>query len=114
MARTIDGASTDEGLAGCLIAVCVRSPVPHRKLSVKAQSIGGIPSISREYIYVAAVFNDHAGTSRLQNHLVMCPLMRSRATGNVPNDLMIEYYSQRASAGMIIAEGTLPSPNGLG
>jgi hypothetical protein len=49
----------------------------------------------------------------LQNHLVMCPLTRSRATGNVSNDLMVEYYSQRASAGLIITEGTSPSPNGL-
>jgi N-ethylmaleimide reductase len=54
------------------------------------------------------------GPLTLQNHLVMCPLTRSRATGNVPNDLMVEYYSQRASAGLIITEGTSPSPNGLG
>jgi N-ethylmaleimide reductase len=44
----------------------------------------------------------------------MCPLTRSRATGNVPNDLMVQYYAQRASAGLIISEGTTPSPNGLG
>jgi N-ethylmaleimide reductase len=44
----------------------------------------------------------------------MCPLTRSRAIGNVPNDLMAEYYAQRASAGLIITEGTSPSPNGLG
>jgi N-ethylmaleimide reductase len=54
------------------------------------------------------------GPLSLQNHLVMCPLTRSRATGNVPNDLMVQYYKQRASAGMIITEGTSPSPNGLG
>jgi N-ethylmaleimide reductase len=54
------------------------------------------------------------GPLSLQNHLVMCPLTRSRATGNVPNDLMMKYYAQRASAGMIITEGTTPSPNGLG
>ena len=54
------------------------------------------------------------GPLPLQNHMVMCPLTRSRATGNVPNDLMAEYYSQRASAGLIITEGTSPSPNGLG
>jgi N-ethylmaleimide reductase len=54
------------------------------------------------------------GPLALQNRLVMCPLTRSRATGNVPNDLMVEYYSQRASAGLIITEGTSPSPNGLG
>src|SRR5215470_17033938 len=54
------------------------------------------------------------GSLTLQNHLVMAPLTRSRATGNVPNDLMAEYYAQRASAGLIITEGTSPSPNGLG
>jgi N-ethylmaleimide reductase len=54
------------------------------------------------------------GPLTLQNHMVMSPLTRSRATGNVPNDLMVEYYSQRASAGLIITEGTSPSPNGLG
>src|SRR5450756_2365882 len=54
------------------------------------------------------------GPLSLQNRLVMCLLTRSRATGNVPNDLMVEYYSQRASAGLIISEGTSPSPNGLG
>lgn len=54
------------------------------------------------------------GPLPLQNHLVMCPLTRSRAIGNVANDLMVEYYSQRASAGLIITEGTSPSPNGLG
>lgn len=50
----------------------------------------------------------------LQNHLVMAPLTRSRATGNIPNDLMTQYYAQRASVGLIITEGTSPSPNGLG
>ena len=54
------------------------------------------------------------GPLSLQNHLVMCPLTRSRAIGNVPNDLMVTYYAQRASAGLIITEGTSPSPNGLG
>ena len=54
------------------------------------------------------------GPLTLQNHLVMCPLTRSRATGNVPNDLMVQYYAQRASAGLIISEGTAPSPNALG
>lgn len=54
------------------------------------------------------------GTLTLQNHLVMAPLTRCRATGNIPNALMAEYYAQRASAGLIISEGTSPSPNGLG
>lgn len=54
------------------------------------------------------------GPLTLQNRMVMSPLTRNRATGNVPNELMVEYYSQRASAGLIITEGTSPSPNGLG
>ena len=54
------------------------------------------------------------GTLRLQNRIVMAPMTRSRAPGNVPNDLMAEYYGQRSSAGLIVTEGTAPSPNGLG
>jgi N-ethylmaleimide reductase len=41
-------------------------------------------------------------------------MTRSRAAGNIPNDIMSEYYGQRSSAGLIITEGTSPSPNGLG
>jgi N-ethylmaleimide reductase len=54
------------------------------------------------------------GTLALQNRLVMAPMTRNRAIGNVPNDLMAEYYAKRASAGLIVTEGTSPSPNGLG
>lgn len=54
------------------------------------------------------------GGLSLQNHLVMAPMTRNRATGNVPNELMAEYYAQRATAGLIVTEGTSPSPNGLG
>ena len=54
------------------------------------------------------------GGITLQNRLVMAPMTRSRAIGNIPNDLIAEYYKQRASAGLIITEGTSPSPNGLG
>lgn len=54
------------------------------------------------------------GSLTLQNRLVMAPMTRSRATGNIPNALMAEYYSQRATAGLIVTEGTSPSPNGLG
>jgi N-ethylmaleimide reductase len=38
---------------------------------------------------------------------------RCRAIGNVPNDLMAEYYRQRSGAGLIITEGLAPSPKGL-
>ncbi|MCM4161131.1 alkene reductase [Antarcticibacterium flavum] len=51
---------------------------------------------------------------KLNNRVIMAPLTRARATNNVPNDLMLEYYTQRAQAGLIISEGTAPSPNGLG
>lgn len=54
------------------------------------------------------------GNLRLQNRIVMAPMTRSRALGNVPNDLMAEYYAQRSSAGLIITEGVAPGPNGLG
>lgn len=54
------------------------------------------------------------GALELKNRLVMAPLTRSRAMDNIPNALMAEYYGQRASAGLIITEGTSPSPNGLG
>jgi N-ethylmaleimide reductase len=51
----------------------------------------------------------------LANRAVMAPMTRSRAVhANTPNALMAEYYAQRASAGLIITEGTSPSPNGLG
>jgi len=52
---------------------------------------------------------------KLKNRVVMAPLTRSRAVdANTPNDLMAEYYAQRSGAGLIITEGTSPSPNGLG
>ncbi|MFH1984560.1 MAG: alkene reductase [Pseudomonadota bacterium] len=54
------------------------------------------------------------GPLELQNHLVMAPMTRCRATDNVPTELMAEYYAQRGAAGLIITEGTSPSPNGLG
>ena len=54
------------------------------------------------------------GNLQLKNRIVMAPMTRSRAIGNVPNDLMERYYAARAAAGLIITEGTSPSPNGLG
>ncbi len=50
----------------------------------------------------------------LKNHIVMAPMTRCRAVGNTANGLMATYYTQRAGAGLIITEGTSPSPNGLG
>ena len=54
------------------------------------------------------------GNTELKNRIVMAPMTRSRAVNNIPNSLIAEYYAQRASAGLIITEGTSPSPNGLG
>ena len=56
----------------------------------------------------------HLGTLKFKNRVVMSPMTRCRAIGNIPNDLMAEYYNQRSGAGLIITEGTSPSPNGLG
>lgn len=55
------------------------------------------------------------GNLTLQNHIVMAPMTRSRALRhNAPGELVATYYAQRATAGLIITEGTSPSPNGLG
>jgi len=54
------------------------------------------------------------GKLQLKNRIVMAPMTRSRATGNVPNELVEKYYTLRAGAGLIITEGTSPSANGLG
>ncbi len=51
----------------------------------------------------------------LRNRVVMAPLTRARAgRERVPNDLMTDYYTQRASAGLIIAEATVISEQGIG
>jgi 2,4-dienoyl-CoA reductase-like NADH-dependent reductase (Old Yellow Enzyme family) len=56
------------------------------------------------------------GDLDLPNRIIMAPLTRSRAVGGarVPNKLMTEYYVQRASAGLILSEGTIVMPNGVG
>jgi N-ethylmaleimide reductase len=54
------------------------------------------------------------GRTPLKNRVVMAPMTRSRAIGNVPNDLMTRYYAERADAGLLVTEGVAPSPDGLG
>jgi len=54
------------------------------------------------------------GSILLKNCIVMAPMTRNRSLGNVPQDLAAIYYGQRAGAGLIVTEGTSPSPNGLG
>jgi N-ethylmaleimide reductase len=55
------------------------------------------------------------GAFAVKNRVVMAPMTRSRAAdASTPNELMVEYYAQRAGAGLIVTEGTSPSPNGVG
>jgi N-ethylmaleimide reductase len=54
------------------------------------------------------------GSLELKNRMVMAPMTRNRCQGNVPGPLVATYYAQRAEAGLIVTEGTSPSPNGLG
>ena len=55
-----------------------------------------------------------AGDFHLPNRIVMAPLTRCRAGGRIPNDLMAQYYEQRASAGLILTEATSVTPEGVG
>ena len=55
------------------------------------------------------------GSHTLANRMIMAPLTRNRASdGNVPGELVVTYYTQRASAGLIITEGSQVSPQGVG
>ena len=54
------------------------------------------------------------GRITLSNRIVMAPMTRNRSLGNIPGELVATYYGQRASAGLIVSEGTSPAPDGLG
>ena len=54
------------------------------------------------------------GRYTLRNRIAMAPMTRDRSPDAVPNTLNTRYYAQRASAGLIITEGTAPTPMGLG
>jgi N-ethylmaleimide reductase len=54
------------------------------------------------------------GRITLPNRIVMAPMTRNRSPGNVPGESVARYYAQRAEAGLIVTEGTSPSPDGLG
>ncbi len=55
------------------------------------------------------------GAWTLPNRVIMAPLTRCRASdGRVPNELMVEYYRQRSSAGLILTEATSVDPMGVG
>ncbi len=59
--------------------------------------------------------NFKMGDLMLNNRIVMAPLTRARAgEKRVPNDIMAEYYTQRASAGLIITEATTISEQANG
>jgi len=58
---------------------------------------------------------DKIGAINLTNRIIMAPLTRNRAApGNVPQAMNVEYYRQRATAGLIITEATQVSPQGVG
>ena len=55
------------------------------------------------------------GDFTIKNRLVLSPLTRARSgAARIPNDLMLEYYQQRANAGLIITEATVISPQAVG
>lgn len=55
------------------------------------------------------------GRLELRNRVVMAPMTRSRAgVDDEPTELVVDYYRQRASAGLIVSEGTYPSFDGKG
>ena len=68
-------------------------------------------------MFVQPLFNPvRMGRLHLPNRIVMAPLTRMRAgpIDRVPTALQAEYYAQRASAGLIVAEATAISPDGFG
>ena len=54
------------------------------------------------------------GELALANRIAMAPLTRNRAVNNIPSELTATYYVQRASAGLLISEGTPVSQQGQG
>jgi N-ethylmaleimide reductase len=58
----------------------------------------------------------HSDKLNLKNRVVMAPMTRSRAdnAAHAPNDLMVKYYEQRDTAGLIVTEGTYVSRNAVG
>ena len=65
---------------------------------------------------MATLFDSiHFGSIAAANRIVMAPLTRNRAAaGQVPTALMVTYYEQRATAGLIVSEATQISPEGQG
>lgn len=67
--------------------------------------------MSESLLFQPATFGD----LHLSNRVVLAPLTRARAVNErTPNELMRDYYVQRASAGLILTEATSVSPQGVG
>lgn len=55
------------------------------------------------------------GALKLRNRIIMAPMTRSRCSADgMPTEVMVDYYRQRASAGLLVSEGIAPSADGLG
>ncbi len=83
-----------------------------RKLRLRAAAC----TIGKPRILMTSLFDPlKAGAFTLKNRVVLAPLTRCRASaGRVPNDMMREYYEQRASAGLMLTEATSVTPMGVG
>ncbi|MFT5657894.1 MAG: N-ethylmaleimide reductase, partial [Gammaproteobacteria bacterium] len=68
--------------------------------------------MSYQQLFSPSKLGDH----ELKHRIVMAPLTRSRSAqpGDIPQDINVEYYAQRASAALIISEATQISPQGKG
>ena len=77
------------------------------------QAMPNVPTMKSTSALFSSV---QLGPYTLKNRIVMPPLTRSRSTqpDNIPNDLMANYYAQRASAGFMVTEGTQIEPRGQG
>ncbi len=80
--------------------------------SITNEPLNRKPSCLMSQLFVPLLLGD----LQLPNRIIMAPLTRARAdnSGRVPNDLMAEYYAQRAGAGLIISEATCVTPMGVG
>lgn len=91
--------SLAQGLVGSVIALTL------------GRAAAGEPSETPRPLFDAVTL----GGLRLSNRMVMAPMTRSRAgVTRTPNELMAEYYGQRAGAGLIVSEAVAISPQGYG
>jgi len=65
---------------------------------------------------MSTIWNEYTiGTLKLKHRLALAPMTRLRALPDgTPSELAVEYYTQRASLGLLITEGTQPSKIGQG